>query len=271
MPANHSRSVVPQRRGGIVVGRAAGSRAIAQRTTLTVMRGARRGLAMVVVTLAFVSSIAFVVPNFEASASLSAAPSHPDGGAQVMSQLSSAIAVTGVIKDGYGVTSQPKPPPPPPPPSVFAVARLVELVPSSSSASLQWPVPAGTKMSYGYGPRSCSGCSSFHEGADFNAPSGSPVWSIADGVVIKASEGGGPYGVFAVVQHLIDGEVVTTLYAHMLTGSLAVGVGSTVAAGQPLGAVGCTGSCTGTHLHFEVHPGGGASTDPVAWLNSKLG
>ena len=245
-------------------------------STMSVMRAGRKGLAMIVVTLAFLSSVAYLLPNSSALASSPLSSNTIAREAQTMTPVSGALAAAGLVRDDYTVTSKPKQPPPPPPspsrtPSAFTASRLVELVPSSSSASLQWPVPGGTKMSYGYGPRNCSGCSSFHQGADFNAPSGSPAWSIADGVVTLASPGSGPFGVHVVVQHLIDGEVVTTLYAHMLTGSLAVGVGDSVTAGQAVGGVGCTGSCTGTHLHFEIHPGGGAPVDPVAWMRARLG
>lgn len=263
-----------------------------RRSALGVMRTARKGLAMIVVSLAFLSSMAYLLPNSAALASspmssspMSSSPvssspvSSNMGGAPVqsMAQVPSTVAATVLARDDYSVTSKPKPQPKPqpkppasPPASVFTTARAASLVPSTSSASLQWPVPGGTKLASGYGPRSCSGCSSFHRGADFSAPSGSPAWAMAHGVVTVASPGAGPFGVHVMVQHLIEGELVTTLYAHMLTGSLAVQVGDTVAAGQPVGAVGCTGTCSGTHLHFEIRPGGGAGTDPVAWLNARL-
>ena len=43
---------------------------------------------------------------------------------------------------------------------------------------------------------------------------------------------------------------MTTLYAHL--GAVVVTPGQTVRQGQAVGAVGCTGNCTGPHLHFEV-------------------
>lgn len=240
-----------------------------------VMRMFKRGLAMIAVTFAFASSVAYVIPNAQAVESTSTVSGTAGvAEAQELDPVSSGVVGAVVARDGYGVTLPPPPPPPPAPKKVavaFTQVRGAELVPSSSAAELQWPVPAGTKVLSHYGPRSCSGCySSFHEGTDFGAPGGSPIWAMAPGVVVQASSGGS-FGVHAVVQHVIDGQVVTSLYAHMVSGSLAVGVGETVTAGQPLGAVGCTGTCTGTHLHFEIHPAGGAAVDPMGWLTQRLG
>ncbi len=245
------------------------------RSTMGTMRAFKRALAMVAVTFVFASSVAYVIPNAQAVESTSSVAAADRAAApQELEPVSSGVVAAVVARDGYGVTLPPPPPPPPPPKKVavtLAQSRGVALVPSSSSAELQWPVPAGTKVLSNYGPRSCSGCySSFHEGTDFGAPGGSPIWSIAPGVVVEASSGGS-FGVHAVVQHVIDGQVITSLYAHMVSGSLAVSVGDSVAAGQPLGAVGCTGTCTGTHLHFEIHPGGGAAVDPMAWMSQRLG
>ncbi|HEX2296513.1 MAG TPA: M23 family metallopeptidase, partial [Actinomycetota bacterium] len=56
---------------------------------------------------------------------------------------------------------------------------------------------------------------------------------------------------------------VQTLYAHL--SSFAVSAGQTVSQGQVVGNVGCTGSCTGDHLHFEVRVGG-SPVDPLNYL-----
>ena len=56
---------------------------------------------------------------------------------------------------------------------------------------------------------------------------------------------------------------IETLYAHF--SSLAVGVGEHVSPGQTLGYSGCTGLCTGTHLHFEVIDNG-VRVNPLAYL-----
>jgi len=129
---------------------------------------------------------------------------------------------------------------------------------------VQWPVPSATTMSSGFGYRSCSGCSSYHEGLDLNPGSGFPVVSIADGVVV-VSEFSGALGAHVVVEHVIDGQVVQSQYGHMLADSLAVSVGQQVTIGQQLGRVGSTGQSTGAHLHFGIIIGG-VLIDPEPWL-----
>ena len=68
------------------------------------------------------------------------------------------------------------------------------------------------------------------------------------------------------IDHVIDGQVVSTRYGHMQYGSLQVTQGQRVTAGQIIGKVGQTGKATGPHLHLEVLLGGTAHTDPIEWL-----
>lgn len=117
---------------------------------------------------------------------------------------------------------------------------------------VQWPVPAVTTMTSGFGYRDCSGCSSDHKGIDLTPGEGYPVQSIADGVVVLAAESDSGLGVHVVVEHVIDGQTVRSVYAHMQFGSLQVSEGDSVAIGQQLGTVGNTGASTGPHLHFEI-------------------
>jgi murein DD-endopeptidase MepM/ murein hydrolase activator NlpD len=120
-------------------------------------------------------------------------------------------------------------------------------------------------MTSGYGYRSCDGCSADHRGIDLTPGSGYPVKSVADGVVVLAEESDSGLGVQVVVEHVIDGVAVRTVYAHLQYGSLAVSTGDTVARGQQLGVVGSTGASTGPHLHFEVLIAE-EQIDPLAWL-----
>lgn len=129
---------------------------------------------------------------------------------------------------------------------------------------VQWPVPSGTSMASGYGYRSCYGCSAFHEGLDLNPGNGYPVQAIADGVVVE-SEFSGALGAHVIVEHVIDGVVLRSLYGHMQGGSLAVSVGDSVSIGQQLGLVGSTGQSTGPHLHFAIQIGD-ELIDPLPWL-----
>jgi murein DD-endopeptidase MepM/ murein hydrolase activator NlpD len=98
--------------------------------------------------------------------------------------------------------------------------------------------------------------SSYHTGLDFNGNTGDEIHSIANGEVISASYDGS-YGNKTVVR-LEDGTELW--YCHQT--SFLVSVGDTVHAGEVIGTVGSTGHVTGSHLHIEVHPGGGDAVDP---------
>jgi murein DD-endopeptidase MepM/ murein hydrolase activator NlpD len=98
--------------------------------------------------------------------------------------------------------------------------------------------------------------SSMHTGLDFNGETGDQIHAIANGTVISASYDGS-YGNKTVVQ-LEDGTELW--YCHQ--SAFMVSVGDTVTAGEIIGLVGATGHVTGSHLHVEVHPGGGDPVDP---------
>ncbi|MBN9223969.1 MAG: peptidase M23 [Microbacterium sp. SCN 70-27] len=138
---------------------------------------------------------------------------------------------------------------------------------SDPTAPIQWPFPVGVPISAAYGSVSyLAQFSSPHRGVDLTPGLGADIQVIAAGTVRIATEAGGDYGVTVVVDHIIDGQLVSTRYGHMLHGSLAVKVGDTVTAGQVIGRVGQTGKATGPHLHFEVLLGGSTHTDPMPWM-----
>jgi murein DD-endopeptidase MepM/ murein hydrolase activator NlpD len=112
--------------------------------------------------------------------------------------------------------------------------------------------------------------SGYHQGVDLLAPGGQPIFAAAAGVVSTSSESFGGYGVGIVIEHVINGQKVSTTYGHMTYGSRQVQAGDTVAAGQLIGLVGSTGSSTANHLHFEVHINGQV-VDPYAWLQQNAG
>ena len=99
---------------------------------------------------------------------------------------------------------------------------------------------------------------SYHTGLDFAAPTGTPIRSIANGVVTSAGYDGS-YGNKTVVT-LDDGTELW--YCHQNT--FAAGVGDAIRAGETIGYVGSTGNVTGPHVHVEVRPGGGDPVDPYA-------
>ena len=91
-----------------------------------------------------------------------------------------------------------------------------------------------------------------HAGTDYAAPSGTPVRSIGDGVVIFAGRKGG-YGNVIDVRHR-NGFV--SRYGHLRNFAGGVRTGRRVAIGETIGYVGMSGLATGPHLHFEVLVGG---------------
>jgi murein DD-endopeptidase MepM/ murein hydrolase activator NlpD len=136
----------------------------------------------------------------------------------------------------------------------------------SSFTLVQWPVPSTTPLSSGFGYRSCDGCSSDHLGIDLNPGAGYSVEAVADGVVVIAEEDSA-LGVHVVIEHVVDGKVYRSLYAHLQYGSLAVAVGEIVAIGQQVGLVGSTGQSTGPHLHFGILENG-VEIDPLPWVQA---
>lgn len=86
----------------------------------------------------------------------------------------------------------------------------------------------------------------FHEGTDFGAPEGTPIYAAHDGVVVLESPSHGKYGRIIVIQ----GDKFMTVYGHNSRNR--VSQGDTVEKGQYIADVGATGRATGPHLHFET-------------------
>jgi murein DD-endopeptidase MepM/ murein hydrolase activator NlpD len=140
---------------------------------------------------------------------------------------------------------------------------------TTGSGAVRWPFPAAVPISSGFGERvaPCRYCSSFHQGLDFNPGAGTPIWAIADGIVIKAEHSGG-FGNHAIIEHVINGQRVTSTYAHMTRDSSPLVVGQEILVGDFLGTVGSTGTSTGAHLHFEIRIDD-IAIDPFAWLKAN--
>lgn len=141
-----------------------------------------------------------------------------------------------------------------------------EVFTNDAEAAIQWPFKVGVGMSSGYGMR----WGRLHEGIDFVPGEGAPIQAIADGVVRIATEQGGAYGVTVYIDHVIDGQIVTSHYSHMQYGSLQVKAGQTVKVGDIVGHTGNTGRSYGAHLHFEIIINGG-TIDPLPWLRENAG
>jgi murein DD-endopeptidase MepM/ murein hydrolase activator NlpD len=130
-------------------------------------------------------------------------------------------------------------------------------LPKPEPFALAWP--ADGQLTDGFGPR----WGRLHAGIDIGILRRLRVVAGADGRVSAAGylPGYAGYGLVVIVDHR-DGH--ETLYAHL--SRVDVRQGEWVRGGRPLGMAGCTGSCTGTHLHFELRRRGRA-VDPLPLLH----
>ena len=104
----------------------------------------------------------------------------------------------------------------------------------------------------------------FHQGLDFTAPSGTPIYATADGVVQIAGFSTDGYGNKVVINH---GFGYQTLYGHMFR--VKAKAGQTVKRGEVIGYIGNTGKSTGPHCHYEVIKRG-IKVDPVYYFYNDL-
>lgn len=151
--------------------------------------------------------------------------------------------------------------------SQAGIQNFSNLFVNDPDSPIQWPFSVGVTMSYGFGMRS----GRMHEGVDFTPGAGAPIQAIADGTVRIASEAGGAYGVHVIIDHMIDGQLVSSHYAHMQYGSLQVSPGQKVTVGTVLGRTGNTGRSYGAHTHFEILLNGTTPIDPLPWLREHAG
>lgn len=86
-----------------------------------------------------------------------------------------------------------------------------------------------------------------HQGLDFTAPQGTPIYATANGRVSHAGNKGSGYGNHVIIDH---GYGYQTLYGHMVR--VKASVGKSVKRGEIIGWVGNTGKSTGPHCHYEV-------------------
>jgi murein DD-endopeptidase MepM/ murein hydrolase activator NlpD len=122
-----------------------------------------------------------------------------------------------------------------------------------SSAGLIWPVSGPITSPFGWR------WGRMHQGIDIGVPMGTPIKAAAAGTIIYCGWESG-YGNLTVID---NGGNLATAYGHQ--SSIAVRCGEQVAQGQAIGYVGCTGHCTGPHLHFEVRING-SPVDPMGYL-----
>jgi murein DD-endopeptidase MepM/ murein hydrolase activator NlpD len=126
--------------------------------------------------------------------------------------------------------------------------------------SLEWPASGVVTRGFGYdGPE-------FHKGIDIGTLRSLDVTAAAPGTVELTGYAVGYEGYGQIV--LVDlGDGIEALYAHLA--SVGVAIGQSVVSGQQLGLAGCTGYCSGTHLHFELRDVGEAF-DPAPLLPGTI-
>ncbi|MFJ7838491.1 murein hydrolase activator EnvC family protein [Lysinibacillus sphaericus] len=115
-----------------------------------------------------------------------------------------------------------------------------------------WIKPTNGRLTSPYGWRNLGAGPEFHYGVDLANKTGTPIWAAADGVVSYAAPLSS-YGNVVILTHSINGQIYTTVYAHL--SAFNVSVGDVVNQGQQIAAMGSTGRSTGPHLHFEIHIG----------------
>ena len=119
----------------------------------------------------------------------------------------------------------------------------------------------GAALTSGFGMRThpVLGGRRQHAGIDLAAPTGTPVYATADGVVSRA-DWYSSYGLYISINH---GASMETRYAHL--SRLAVAAGDNVKKGDLIGYVGSTGRSTGPHLHYEVRVDG-LAVNPIPYM-----
>jgi murein DD-endopeptidase MepM/ murein hydrolase activator NlpD len=136
----------------------------------------------------------------------------------------------------------------------------IRVVPDQTATvgGYRWPMRS-FQITSGYGRRSFwIGRSNFHTGIDLAARYGAPIYAAKSGYVIESG-----WGKFGLNARISTGRGVTNIYGHM--SRVRVRVGEFVNRGELIGYEGCTGICTGSHLHFEVQVSG-APRNPLRFL-----
>lgn len=122
-----------------------------------------------------------------------------------------------------------------------------------------------TRIASGFGLRihPIYGIAKMHNGLDFTAPQGTPIYATGDGTVTTAGMNSGT-GNHVIINH---GYGYETVYMHMVR--IKTSVGQRVKRGEVIGWVGSTGASTGPHCHYEVHING-TPVDPVYFFYNDL-
>lgn len=143
-----------------------------------------------------------------------------------------------------------------PPVTASAAAATAAETPTPPPAlAFRLPITAKTySVSSYFGPRCIpvQGGSTYHYGVDLATKAGTPIYTIAAGVVTATVNGTTSRAGYISVRHSIDGVEYTSIYMHIWSATTRVAVGQIVEAGQRISEVGSSGVSSGNHLHLEL-------------------
>jgi peptidoglycan hydrolase-like protein with peptidoglycan-binding domain len=148
-----------------------------------------------------------------------------------------------------------------------ATASALEAAASAAQvpALASFPLPATCSFWDTWGAPRTGG--RVHQGVDIFATKGTPVFAVQSGRVSRQKKDApGSLGGNQLWLTASDGS--RYFYGHLSAFAKGVGPGSPVHAGDIIGYAGATGVTTVSHLHFEIHPGGGAAVNPYPVLKA---
>ena len=168
-------------------------------------------------------------------------------GAIMEFQRRSGLTPTGKLDEATASRLGSAPAPAPAPPAAVAVTIDVFPVQGRCWFGDTWQAPRGAGR--------------LHEGVDIIAAKGNLLYAAVTGTISKMYyDAPGLRSGNGLRVQADNGTYFT--YLHMDTFAPGIAVGTAVTAGQVIGTVGTTGNSATPHLHFEVHPGGGAPINP---------
>jgi peptidoglycan hydrolase-like protein with peptidoglycan-binding domain len=174
-------------------------------------------------------------------------------------QARHGLAVTGVVDAAtasrLGAAPAPTPAPAPAPVAVPAPAAI----PSLAAFPMQGKCWFGDTW---HDPRSGG---RKHEGTDLIGAKGLAIYAVANGTITRTYEG---LALGGKSLRLTAPDGTYYFYAHLDSFAPGIGAGVAVRAGQVIGYNGATGNAHEPHLHFEIHPGGGAAVNPFPYLKA---
>jgi len=186
----------------------------------------------------------------------------------ILGFVPNAIASPDTVIEGMLLVLPGAVPPPPPIPAAVTAVESTNPAPEPppappasappSSTGYIWPFSGSISSPYG----EVRGPNSYHTGIDIDGFGryGAPVAAAAAGTVVLVANLDWGYGIHVIIRHADGSE---TLYGHL--SDVYVSQGQAVAQGEQIGAIGCTGYCTGPHLHFEIRIGG-SPVNPLNYL-----